>query len=109
MTRKGFALFAVAVVLAGAAITGATWASARSTSDGTANATTVGYGAGMMGRADVTGDAGMMGGTGMMGRTGTMGGTGLGAAMMGGGYGVAGDGRRVASLAGARQRAQVLA
>jgi hypothetical protein len=93
MTRKGFALFAVAVVLAGVAITGGTWASTRSTGDGSAKATTAGYGAGMMGRAEVAGNAGMMGG----------------AKMMGGSYGAAGDGRRVASLDGARQRAQAFA
>ena len=47
MTRKRFALLAVAVVLAGTAITGGAWASARSAGDGTAK-TTVGHGAGMM-------------------------------------------------------------
>ena len=86
MTRKRFALLAVAVVALAAAVTGGALASAGSAGGWTAGRTT-GYGAGMMGRPGVTGGAGMMGG----------------------GYGVAGDGRRVTSLDGARQRAQVLA
>jgi len=104
MTRKRFALLAVAVVALAAAVTGGALASAGSAGGWTAGRTT-GYGAGMMGRPGVTGGAGMMGGgygAGMMGG-------GYGAGMMGGGYGVAGDGRRVTSLDGARQRAQVLA
>jgi len=97
MTLKRFALLAVAVVALAAAVTGGTWASGRPAGGWTAGTTTTGYGAGMMGRAGVTGGGGMMGGTG------------YGAGMMGGAYGAAGDGRRVASLDGARQRAQVLA
>jgi hypothetical protein len=82
MTAKRFALVAVVSAVLAALLTTAMWAASRSATPGT-----------MMGNG--YGGPGMMGG-------------GYGAGMMGG-YSLPGDGRRVDSLDGARQRAQAFA
>jgi hypothetical protein len=82
MTAKRFALVAVVSAVLAALLTTAMWAASRSATPGT-----------MMGNG--YGGPGMMGG-------------GNGAGMMGG-YSLPGDGRRVDTLDGARQRAQAFA
>jgi hypothetical protein len=91
MTRTRIALLAALVAALAAVTTGGAWASAR-TAGGPRGATMSSrYGPGMMGGGE------------------RLGGTGYPARMMGGVYGVAGDGRRVDSLDRARQRAQLFA
>jgi hypothetical protein len=93
MTAKRFALVAVVSAVLATLLTTAMWAASRSATPAT-----------MMGNGN--GGDGMMGpgyGSEMMG-------SGYGPGMMGGsGYGLPGDGRRVDSLDGARQRAQAFA
>lgn len=84
MTRQRFALLAVVVVALAGLLTVGTWASMRASA---------GPFYPMMGGWQ---GAGMMGGQ-------------RGAGMMGGGYALPGNGRRVESLAAARQRAQLFA
>jgi hypothetical protein len=90
MTRQRFVLVAVAVVALAGLLTVGTWATTRGAA---------GPSYPMMGGAG----GGMMGGqwAGMIGAQ--------GAGMMGGGYVLPGNGRRVDSLAAARQRAQLFA
>src|SRR5690349_25177517 len=99
MKGKRFVLVAVVSAALAALLTTAMWAASRSATPATMSDN--GYGrSGMMGPAN---GSGMMGpGAGMMGPGG------FGAGMMGG-YGLPGDGRRVDSLQGARQRAQAFA
>jgi len=91
MTRKRLVLVAVAVVALAGLLTVGTWATTRGAAD-SSYPMMGGPGGGMMGGQG----AGMMGGQ-------------QGAGMMGGGYVLAGNGRRVDSLAAARQRAQLFA
>jgi hypothetical protein len=92
MNGKRLALVAVVSAVLAVLLTTAMWAASRSATPATMMGNGYGRG-GMMGPGN---GSEMMGG-------------GYGPGMMGGGYGLPGDGRRVDSLDGARQRAQVFA